>query len=475
MRDEPAPAAVPAPRPETRPAGARPAEARPAAASATATPGRDTPVRTDESAASRLIGVDVARGLALFGIIAVHALVEGNEDGSPATNYLVFGGRSAALFALLAGVAFAFMTRRRRVRPGADLTAAAATLATRAGLLLVVGLALGWTDPEIAAVILPYYAIMFLLAIPLVLLPTGVLAGLTVVLAGGLPVLSALLRPALPVPTLDNPHLGDIFSDPLGLLSELTFTGAYPALTWVTYLCAGIAVGRLRLSSIRTALGLLGGGAAAALAATGASWYLLGAMGGYARIAAVTPPAQLETAPTIVDFVNASPDGVTPTTTWWWMATIAPHSGTPLDLVQTIGSALGVLGLALLLTHVPGRLIGYVLRPVAAAGSMTLTLYTLSLLYMNSGLDDFDPVPGYVFQVVAAMLIGVAWKRAVGRGPLEAAVSMLSHAARDRVRRGRGDRGRGDRGRSGKRRDGRDRVETPGASRAPVRVGDDRH
>ncbi|MBW0106382.1 heparan-alpha-glucosaminide N-acetyltransferase domain-containing protein, partial [Pseudonocardia sp. KRD291] len=436
---------------------------------ATATPGRDTPVRAD-TASSRLVGVDVARGVALFGIIAVHALVEGTEDGAPATNYLVFGGRSAALFALLAGVAFAFMTRRRRLRPGVDARAAAATLATRSGVLLVIGLALGWTDPEIAAVILPYYAVMFLLAIPLVLLPTGVLAGLTVVFAGGLPVLSALLRPGLPAATLDNPHLGDLVTDPLGLLSELTFTGAYPALTWVTYLCAGIAVGRLRLSSPRTGIALLAGGAAAAGAATATSWWLLGPMGGYARIAAATPPAQLETAPTIVDFVNGSPDGVTPTTTWWWMATVAPHSGAPLDMVQTIGSALAVLGAALLLGHVPGRLIGHVLRPVAAAGSMTLTLYTVSLLFMNSPLDDFDPLPGYLWQVAAAMLIGVAWRRAVGRGPLEGAMSVLAHAARDRARRGHRaadePSGRGDR---------RDRVETADGARAPVAAGDDRH
>ncbi|MDN5916231.1 MAG: heparan-alpha-glucosaminide N-acetyltransferase domain-containing protein [Pseudonocardia sp.] len=436
---------------------------------AAATPGPGTPVRS-AAPASRLAGVDVARGVALFGIIAVHALIEGYEDGAPATNYLVFGGRSAALFALLAGVAFTFMTHRRRVRPGVEAKAAAATLATRAGALLVIGLALGWTDPEIAAVILPYYAVMFLLAIPLVLLPTGALAGLAVVLAGGLPVLSALIRPALPVPTLDNPHLVDIVTDPLGLLSELTFTGAYPALTWVTYLCVGIAVGRLRLSSLRTGIALFAGGAAAALAATAVSWWLLGPLGGYARIAAVTPPDRLETAPTIVDFVNVSPGGVTPTTTWWWMATVAPHSGTPLDLVQTIGSALGVLGLALLLSHVPGRLIGYVLRPVAAAGSMTLTLYTVSILFMNSPLDDFDPVQGYLWQVAAAMLIGVAWRRAVGRGPLEGAMSMLAHAARDRARRAPPDpEGPHDRRR------GRDRVETAEASRAPVAAGDARH
>ena len=398
---------------------------RAAPAPTTAAAGRSGAEPDRTPSGDRLLGVDVARGVALFGIIAVHALVEGTDDGAPATNYLVFGGRSAALFALLAGVALAFMTGRRRVRVRRDLPSAAAMVAARAGVLLVIGLALGWTDPEIAAVILPYYAVMFLLAIPLLILPTGLLAGLTVVLVGAVPVLSQLVRPALPVPTLDNPHLLDLVTDPLGLLSELTLTGAYPAMTWLAYLAAGLVIGRLRLSSLRTAAVLLATGTAAALAAWGASWWLLGPAGGYAHIAAATPPAQLETAPTIADFVAAFPDGVTPTTTWWWLATIAPHSGTPLDLVQTIGSATAVLGAALLLAGITApvvaRMLGHVLRPIAAAGSMTLTLYVVSLLFMNSPLDDFGPLEGYLWQIGAALVIGTAWRRAIGRGPLEAA------------------------------------------------------
>jgi uncharacterized membrane protein YeiB len=390
---------------------------------------------------NRLLGVDVARGIALFGIIAVHALVESTDDGAPATNYLVFGGRSAALFALLAGVALAFMTGRRRVPWGRDLGGAAAMIGARAAVLLVIGLSIGWTDPEIAAVILPYYAVMFLLAIPLLLLPTGALAALTVVLVGAVPVLSQWIRPALPVPTLDNPHLVDVVTDPLGLLSELTVTGAYPAVTWLAYLAAGLVIGRARLSSLRTAWTLLGAGTAAALAAWGTSWWLLGPAGGYAHIAAATPPAQLATAPSVADFVAASPDGITPTTTWWWLATIAPHSGTPLDLVQTIGSAAAVLGAALLLAGITApavaRPLGYLLRPVSAAGSMTLTLYVASLLFMNSPLDGFGPLEGYLWQIGAAVVIATAWRRAVGRGPLEAATSMVATAARDRVRRGR--------------------------------------
>ncbi|MBC3192342.1 DUF1624 domain-containing protein [Pseudonocardia sp. C8] len=384
--------------------------------------------------------MDATRGLALFGIIAVHALVMATDDGTVTLTYLVLGGRSAALFAVLAGVSFAFMTGRARVRPGPGLATTAAMLATRAGVLLLLSLALSWTDPSIATLILPYYAVAFLLAIPLVALPTGVLAPLAVALCVGVPVLSHLVRPFLPAPDLAHPSLADLVTDPLGVLSGLGLTGAYPAVVWVAYLAVGLTVGRLRLSSRRTAAALLAGGAAAALAATGVSMWLLGPGGGYAAIAAAGPPEVLRTAPTVPDAVTAYPSGVAPTTTWWWLATVAPHSATPLDVVQTTGSALAVLGAVLLLAGITARgastVLGHLLRPLAAAGSMTLTLYVGSILFMNSPLDDFGPLEGYLWQVGAALVIGVAWRRAVGRGPLESLVSAPAHAVRDRLRHG---------------------------------------
>ena len=48
--------------------------------------------------------------------------------------------------------------------------------------------------------------------------------------------------------------------------------------------------------------------------------------------------------------------GNTPTGgAWEWLLVVAPHSTTPFDLAQTIGSALPVIGLCLLLVGVAGR------------------------------------------------------------------------------------------------------------------------
>jgi uncharacterized membrane protein len=386
---------------------------------------------------SRLIGIDAARGLALLGMIAVHALVVVTDDGAPTLLYEIVAGRSAALFAVLAGVGIAFTTGRARVGPGRAFAAAAAALVARAVVIGLIGLALGYADAGIAAVILCYYAVLFLLAVPLVRLPTWALVVTGIVAAGGVPVLSHLARPHLPAPLLANPSLAGLLDDPLGLLTTLAFTGYYPAVPWLTYLCAGLVIGRLQLSSVRVATGLIAVGMVTALAATIASVILLYPLGGLAGIAAATPADAMEGYRSVADYVGLLPEGATPTTTWWWLAVDSPHASTTPDLVQTTGAALALIGYLLLLGHVrqpaAARIIGRVQAPLAAAGSMTLTLYTASVLFMNSDLDTFDPVGGFLVQVGVGVVFALAWRKAVGQGPLESLVSWAARRARSLV------------------------------------------
>ena len=381
--------------------------------------------------------MDAARGIAVLGMMAVHSLYDQNDDGSATVSYIVAGGRAAAMFAVLAGVGIAFTTGRKRVRFGPDGRRAAVSMLTRGLVVGLIGLSLGWTDSGIAGIILPYYAVLFTLAIPLVFLPTRALLALGTLVAAGVPVLSQLVRPGLPIPTLENPGFAYLVTDPVGLLYELAITGSYPALPWVAYMCVGIALGRMNLSSARVAAWLLTVGATLAVAATVVSWWLLGPLGGYQHIAAVTSPADLATAPSVADYVTIFPEGTTPTTTWWWLATVAPHSSTPFDLAQTIGSSLAILGAMLLLGHVTrpvaARVIGAMMRPIAAVGALTLTVYTLHVIFLNSPLDVFGATSGYVLQVVVALLFATGWRLAVGRGPLESLVRVLARGAGDAV------------------------------------------
>lgn len=98
-------------------------------------------------------------------MVAVHSLWAYDDDVT--WHYALAAGQSAATFAPLAGVGIAFMTTRRPVGPG-ERRATAASLAARAGVIGAVGLALGWTDASLATVILVYYAVLFVLAIPAV-------------------------------------------------------------------------------------------------------------------------------------------------------------------------------------------------------------------------------------------------------------------------------------------------------------------
>jgi hypothetical protein len=61
--------------------------------------------------------------------------------------------------------------------------------------------------------------------------------------------------------------------------------------------------------------------------------------------------------------------------------------------------------------------------PLAAAGAMTLTFYTLHVLFLDSPLDTDAPFTGWVVQVVLVLLLGLGWRASAGRGPLESLVS----------------------------------------------------
>lgn len=369
------------------------------------------------SAPSRLVGLDVARGLALVGMMVVHILPPDGPDGQMTVPWILSVGKAAALFAVLAGVGIAFASGKRQQSIGRRRDAAAASLVVRAAMIGAVGLLLGYVVPaDSAAIILTYYALMFVLAIPLLSLSSRALvvlaAGITVVM----PVLSHLVRAQLPAATGTNPTFTDLLTDPVGLTTEIALTGAYPALPWLAYLCVGLVVGRATLASraVVAKIGLLGVGIA--VAATTGSWLVMNVGGGWRQLEAAALRTLTPTEYT--DLVVWGADGTPPTASPWWLGTMTPHSATTFDLAFTIGTSLAVLSAAVLL----GRVASGALVPLAAAGSMTLTLYAVHLLMLSSPWQSENEGVAFALQLVVVFAFALLWSRRFSRGPLEAAV-----------------------------------------------------
>jgi len=377
------------------------------------------------SEGARLLGVDAARGVALLGMMAVHVLPLVDPDGSASGSFLVAGGRSAALFAVLAGVGLALASGGTCPPRGRAWAAAGLGTLVRAALIAAIGLVVGMAQSGIA-VILVYYGLLFVLAIPLLPLRPWVLASLAAAVAIVVPVLSHLLRPELDPPDRGNPTLTTLLTDPAATLETLLITGYYPVLAWMTYVCAGLAVGRLQLRAKATAWWLVGVGAVLAVGSTTISAVLLGPFGGADRIRETLPlGADLD------QVLDRSQFGHTPTTSWWWLAVDSPHSTTTVDLLHTTGTSLAALGAMLLLARVALP----VLRPLAAAGSMTLTLYSAHVLLLATPFLPPDPLRSYVLQVAAVLVVATLWRSNGQRGPLEAIIAAAARRARRTIAR----------------------------------------
>ncbi|MGH1565743.1 heparan-alpha-glucosaminide N-acetyltransferase domain-containing protein [Mumia sp. DW29H23] len=383
--------------------------------------------RSTIASTRRLLGVDAARAVALVGMMATHLEPRIGPDGGTSTAHLLAAGRASALFALLAGVGIALASGGTTPPRGRSWLQAAAATAARAGVIFAVGLFLGAFESGLA-IILCYYGVLFLVALPFLRLGAGWLIGLGVAAAVVTPVLSQALRQTVTTP-LDSavPNLVTVLLDPGGTVVNLLLTGYYPVLTWTAYLLVGLGVGRLPLARLGVAAALTVAGALVAVAAWVASSRWL-AGGGLAELEAAGTGGHVATGAVDADLLHVSFFGTTPTTSWAWLGIASPHSGAPPDLLHTLGSALAVLGLMLLLEHAIGRAIW----PVAAIGSMTFTLYSLHVVLIST-LIPRTTDDALLVHVALAAVIAIPWRRYVGRGPLEAVAAAAARAARGSV------------------------------------------
>jgi uncharacterized membrane protein YeiB len=350
-----------------------------------------------EPSARRIVGVDVARGLAVLGMFGAHVGVQQSFDWlEPSTWSDVVNGRSSILFAVLAGVSIAIISGRRDAGgareplEGQPLVQARLRILVRAALIFAIGAVLELLGTPVA-VILPYYAVLFVLSLPFLRWRPRrlfVLAGLVAVI---MPV--AVVIPRLP---------GDAIGfGPGQVLVDLLVTGYYPVLVWMAFLLAGLGIGRLELGAIAVQWRMLVAGVILAVA-------------GYGSAAA---------AQGLVDSGNP----------FAALVTSEPHSGSPFEVVGSTGFAIAVIALCQLASRTVLR---WVLLPVAAVGSMALSAYSIQIIGLayviqgSHGISDglgFEPDNALwaVFAAVA-LVACTAWFVVLGRGPFERFLTWVS-------------------------------------------------
>ncbi|MBB5749036.1 heparan-alpha-glucosaminide N-acetyltransferase domain-containing protein [Micrococcus sp. TA1] len=380
----------------------------------------------DAKPSKRVVGIDAARGLALIGLLAAHVFPVANEDTGQATlAHELFAGDSAALFVMLAGVGLALLTGGRSPHEGRRMAADRAGVAVRAVLVGLTGLLIAMlmpADPPANGILL-YFAVYFLLAIPCFRLRPRTL--FLVAAACGIitPVLMQRLYPVLPETSVYEHTVVTLFTEPVGVVAELLLTGTYPALAYMAFVLVGLGLGRLQLNSTRVQVWIAGVGAGLFILANTVSHVLLQNAGGYQALLD-TPGASKD----MVDAALMVAPEVLPDTSWWWLAIATPHSNTPFAIASSLGMAMLVLGVVLLVARRFGRW----LYPLTAMGAMTMSVYTAHMIALSFELHYDNPVLWYVVHLSVAVVFALAWTRWFGRGPLEKLMTVGAQRAMQR-------------------------------------------
>ena len=395
-------------------------------------------------AASRLIGLDVARGIAMVGMVIAHYVAR-DGSGSALDDVRAFmDGRAMPLFVVLGGVGISLLVRRA-AHPDRQLL-------YRAALLLPLGLLLQeWTVG--IAIILQYYAVLFVAAVALRRLSNRLLLSVAAATVAAGAFTYQFIGPRLG--TYDQWTGWSSLRHPAGLLAALTLNGYYPFLPTVAFFAVGMWLGRQRLDHARWAAGLLGVGLAMAAIGYGGGRLLaaqLDADGVVTKAGQVQLRPDLEREIAAAEGLSASelraairrrfPDqSLRETELEQYVESFehsAPafraerltnangHSQMPAWMIGSTGIALAVIGGCLLAAlRLPGAL-----RPAARFGQLALSFYAFQAIVIRWTPEDETPDLAKEFLIAAGIvavfaLFGFAWRMRFRHGPLELVLRLV--------------------------------------------------
>jgi uncharacterized protein len=369
------------------------------------------PLAERSTTTERLVGPDVTRALAIVGVMVMnyHGYLNQVDAASGPGSSLaqrvfdpwtgVLSTRFAATFVLMAGVGVTLLTNRsRRARWAHEHDAAALVaadrwrLARRGVALFLFGLILDWIWP---GTILFFYGAMFVVAAFVFTLRSR-----WVITIGSVSAISATVIHGWGTQrALDGDYPSWLLSPdtlvnrtPRGLLFDTFVNGTHPLFPWLAFLCAGIVLGR-HLGQVRHVWLVAGGALATAIT------YLINHIGtdGHRN-----------------DYLRLA------------LLSTQPFERGLLYTIGTLGSAVAAFGIVSWI--VDPRPDHPVVRVLAAAGQMTLTIYVLHVAVFNVVVEQREWVRPTGLDTALMLAFGVAatsialaalWRRRVGRGPLE--------------------------------------------------------
>lgn len=349
----------------------------------------------------RLIGFDVARGLAVFGMVVVNfKLVMGADTAGPSWLVWLVGlldGRAAATFVILTGVGISLMTRRaRQSDDSAALAERRRGLVKRAAFLFCFGLLY---TPVWPADILHFYGLYILMGVALLSVTDRTL-WLTALALSAVFLVLLLVGDYDAGWDWDTLHYTDFWTA-AGMVRHLFFNGFHPVLPWAAFLLVGIWLGRREMGDPRVRRRVFTSGVAATVLAEAASHLLT-----------IWLP---------ILFPEADPADIR------YLCGTAPMPPTPLYLLSAGGTAMALIATCIYLCE-RLRKADWLLRPLTHTGQLALTLYLGHVVVGMGLLEGIERLEGQSLPMAlgsallfcaAGVLFATGWRRFARRGPLE--------------------------------------------------------
>lgn len=384
----------------------------------------------------RLVGLDLARALAVFGMYIVHIAPmpsAGNDLGSWV--YSLAEGRSSALFATLAGFSLMLIAGRLEPKTGLAGRQAKARIAIRAVILLALGTVLAMEYGDV--IILAYYGVYFLLALLLVRLGAKTLA----IIAAGIALVMPQLAFVLKMWLSDSVQQNINAYDPLEKLSsvgvlDLLLTGLYPTITWMAFVIAGMALARLDLTAATVQLRLAALGASLTVGAYGLAALLGGtsavlSFGGGGGPSSGSGAGSMGSGSMGSGSMGSGSGG--PVQSASDLLGAVSHTGTTLDTIGCLGVAiLVIVGATVAIDRLPR--LRRLAKPVIAVGTMSLTAYVGHFLAQSawpaSGAGTTKSWVPVLTYILGAIVFAAIWSRFFRRGPLEYLLNAATRPAK---------------------------------------------